>query len=92
MLFVLSVYRDPSKSIGQSIVAKFTKLRIYPVKYYRDSLKTYETVVSIMEESGTIFLLSLAMLVGCYLAGSIPLAFSFSEVSNLNTICNYVFA
>ena len=33
-----------------------------------------------MDETFTLILLSLAMLVGCYLAGSIPLAFSFSEV------------
>lgn len=31
----------------------------------------------------SISLLSLAMLVGCYIAGTIPLAVNFSEVSNL---------
>ncbi len=34
-----------------------------------------------MDDVWTLLLLSLAMLVGCYLAGSIPLAFSLSEVS-----------
>lgn len=34
-----------------------------------------------MDDVWTLLLLSLAMLVGCYLAGSIPLAFSLSEVT-----------
>ena len=35
-----------------------------------------------MDDMWTLLLLSLAMLVGCYLAGSIPLACSLSEVRN----------
>ena len=34
-----------------------------------------------MDDTLTLLLLSLAMLVGCYVAGSIPLAISLSEVN-----------
>ena len=34
-----------------------------------------------MDDFSSISLLSLAMLVGCYVAGTIPLAVNFSEVS-----------
>lgn len=41
-----------------------------------------------MDDFSSISLLSLAMLVGCYVAGTIPLAVNFSEVSfNLRYLC-----
>ena len=40
-----------------------------------------------MEELWTLLGLSLAMLVGCYLAGSIPLACTLSEVGALSLSC-----
>lgn len=53
-----------------------------------------------MDDFSSISLLSLAMLVGCYVAGTIPLAVNFSEVSprhtelkvlvrSLNTLANF---
>lgn len=43
-----------------------------------------------MEDFSSISLLSLAMLVGCYVAGTIPLAVNFSEVSqSLETLLYY---
>lgn len=43
-----------------------------------------------MEDFSSISLLSLAMLVGCYVAGTIPLAVNFSEVSQeLDTFLCY---
>lgn len=42
-----------------------------------------------MEEAAFLIVLSIVMLVGSYLAGSIPLVMSMSEVSNLG-LFNYV--
>ena len=42
-----------------------------------------------MDETWTLILLSLAMLVGCYLAGSIPLAMSLSEVKCWTALLEY---
>lgn len=41
-----------------------------------DTVSVYEYT---MDDTGTLLLLSLAMLVGCYLAGSVPLTISLSE-------------
>lgn len=38
-----------------------------------------------MDDFSSISLLSLAMLVGCYVAGTIPLAVNFSEVSSAHS-------
>lgn len=40
-----------------------------------------------MDDFLSISLLSLAMLVGCYVAGIIPLAVNFSEVRNSPFLC-----
>lgn len=40
-----------------------------------------------MDDFLSISLLSLAMLVGCYVAGIIPLAVNFSEVRNSRVFC-----
>jgi hypothetical protein len=47
-----------------------------------NTLFVIKSVTMSMDDFTSISLLSLAMLVGCYVAGTIPLAVNFSEVSS----------